>query len=70
MYKIVEDWKGDLYRGISLAWNYDKQYVDIAMLAYVAKQLLWYEHPDPTKPQHYLYNPNLIKYGQDNQSGF
>ncbi len=23
-YKIVEDWKGNLYCGISLAWNYDK----------------------------------------------
>jgi hypothetical protein len=49
-YKIVEDWKGNLYCGISLTWNYDKQYVDIAMPAYVAKQLLRYEHPHPTKP--------------------
>ncbi len=40
-YKIVEDWKGNLYCGISLAWNYDKRYVDIAMPAYVATQLLW-----------------------------
>jgi hypothetical protein len=38
------------------------------MPAYVAKQLLWYEHPHPTKPQHCPYNPNPIKYGQDNQA--
>jgi hypothetical protein len=31
------------------------------MPAYVAKQLLRYEHPHP-------YNPNPIKYGQDNQA--
>ncbi len=67
-YKIVEDWKGNLYCGIYLAWNNDKQYVNIAIPAYVAKQLLWYEHPHPTKPQHCPYNPNPIKYGQDNQA--
>ncbi len=38
------------------------------MPAYVAKQLLWYEHPHPTKLQHCPYNPNPIKYGQDNQA--
>ncbi len=64
-YKIVEDWKGNLYCGISLTWNYDKRYVDIAMPTYVAKQLLWYEHPHPTKLQHCPYNPNPIKYVQD-----
>jgi hypothetical protein len=37
-YKIVEDLKGDLYCGISLAWNYDERFVDIPMLAYIAKQ--------------------------------
>ncbi len=36
-YEIVENWKGNLYCGISLTWNYDKRYVDIAMPAYVAK---------------------------------
>jgi hypothetical protein len=68
MYDIVEDWKGKLYCGIFLAWNYDKRYVDIAIPAYAAKQLLWYEHPHPTKPQDCPYNPKPIKYGQDNQA--
>jgi hypothetical protein len=67
-YEIVEDWKGNLYCGISLSWKYNKQYVDIAMPAYVAKQLLRYEHPHPTQLQHCPYNPNPIKYGQDNQA--
>jgi hypothetical protein len=67
-YKIIEDWKGNLYCGISLTWNYDKRCVGIAMPTYVAKQLLRYEHPHPMKPQHCPYNPNLIKYGQDNQA--
>jgi hypothetical protein len=38
------------------------------MPAYVAKLLLRYEHPHPTKPQHCPYNLNTIKYGKDNQA--
>ncbi len=34
----------------------------------MTKQLLRYEHPHPTKLQHCPYNPNPIKYGQDNQA--
>jgi hypothetical protein len=68
MNEIVGYWKGNLYCGISLTWNYDKRYVDIAIPAYVAKQLLPYEHPHPTKPQHCPHNPNPIQYGQDNQA--
>ncbi len=67
-YDIVEDWMGNLYCGISLAWNCDKWYIDIAMPAYVTKQLLQYEHPHPTKLQHCPYNLNPIKYGKDNQA--
>jgi hypothetical protein len=67
-YNIDKDWMGNLYCGISLTWSYDKRYIDIAMPAYVAKQLIRYEHPHPAKPQHCPYNPNPIKYGQDNQA--
>jgi hypothetical protein len=65
---IVEDWKGNLYYGISLAWNYDKKYVNTAMPTYFAKQLIRYEHTHPTKSQHCSYNLNPIKDGQDNQA--
>jgi hypothetical protein len=34
----------------------------------MTEQLLRYEHPHPTKPQHCPYNPNPIKYGQNNQA--
>ena len=39
-YKIVKDWSGNLYCGISLDWNYDKCHVDISMTKYFGKQLL------------------------------
>jgi hypothetical protein len=31
MHKIVEDYEGELYCGISLKWNYKKQWVDTSM---------------------------------------
>jgi hypothetical protein len=68
VYNIVKDWTGDLYCGISLAWNYNKQYIDIAMTAFVAKPLLWYKHPHPKKQQNCSYNPYPIKYGKDSQA--
>jgi hypothetical protein len=66
--EIVEDWKSNLYCRITLKWNYEKHHVDLAMPAYVMKQLTKYSHVAPLKPQHCPYSPNLIKYGKDNQS--
>jgi hypothetical protein len=51
-----------------LKWNYKKHRVDLAMPAYVKKQLTKSSHIAPLKPQHCLYAPNPIKYGKDNQA--
>ncbi len=51
-----------------MKWNYKKHHVDLAMPAYVMKQLTKYSHIALLKPQHCLYLPNPIKYGKDNQS--
>jgi hypothetical protein len=67
-YDIVEDWKGDLYCGITLNWNYAQGYVDIDMSKYVRQQLVRYAHPTPAKPQHCPYTLNPITYGKDNQA--
>jgi hypothetical protein len=45
-----------------------KHHVDLAMPAYVMKQLTKFCHVAPLKPQHCPYAPNPIKYGKDNQS--
>jgi hypothetical protein len=50
-----------------LKWNYGKHHVDLAMPAYVMKQLTKYSHIAPLKPQHCPYAPNPIKYSKDNQ---
>jgi hypothetical protein len=67
-YEIVEDWTGNLYCGITLKWNYAEHHVDLAMPAYIMKQLTQNSHIAPFKPQHCPYSPNTIKYGKDNQS--
>jgi hypothetical protein len=54
-YEIVEHWMGNLYCRITLKWNYEKHNVDLAMLAYVKKQLTKYSHVAPLKPQHCPY---------------
>jgi hypothetical protein len=67
-YDIVEVWKGNLYCGITLDWNYAQRYLDIDMSKYVRHQLVQYAHPTPAKPQHCPYAPNPITYGKDNQA--
>ncbi len=67
-YEIVEDCIGDLYCGINLKWNYEKQYVDLFMPKYVMKQLTRYAHVAPLKPKKCPFSPNPINYGKDNQA--
>ena len=38
-YDMEEDWKGNVYCGITLKWNYAEGYVDIAMPNYVQDNL-------------------------------
>jgi hypothetical protein len=66
-YEIVEDWTVNLYCRMTSKWNYKKHHVDLAMPAYVMKQLTKYSHFAPLKLQHCLYSPNPIKYSKDNQ---
>ncbi len=61
-YEVVEDWAGEIYCGITLDWNYAARWVDIAMPVYAIKNLTWYNHPPPLKPQHYPYTkPNFVR---------
>jgi hypothetical protein len=66
-YEIVEDWTGNLYCRNTLKWNYMKHHVDLAMPAYVMKQLTKYNHVAPLKPQHCPYSPNPLKYNKYKQ---
>ena len=64
-YKMEENWKGELYCGITLKWNYAKGYVDISIPNYVHKKLTEYEHKSPKHPQNFLYAQPPVKYGKE-----
>ena len=43
-FTLSEDWKGDLYCGISLKWDYEERTLDISMPGYIKKALQRYKH--------------------------
>jgi hypothetical protein len=53
----------DLYCGITLGWNYDKQYVHILMPGYIKKKLQEYGHVVPIKLQSCPYAPEPKQFG-------
>ena len=62
-YKCSEDWKGDLYYGITLDWHYEEGYLDISMPGYVERLLLKFKHKKPAKPQHNPFRAPPKVYG-------
>ena len=62
-YPLSDDWKGELYCGISLRWDYEKRTLDIGMPGYIKKALAKYKHEAPRKPQHSPYPVVPRKYG-------
>jgi hypothetical protein len=67
-YKLTSDWAGDLYCGITLGWDYDKQYVDISMLGYIKKKLQKYGHVVPNRIQSCPYAPEPKQFGTTTQA--
>ena len=66
-YKITTDWKGGLYIGITLAWNYRKFIVDLSMPGYIEKALTRFMHVRPKTPQHSPYAAPKPVFGQTQQ---
>jgi hypothetical protein len=56
------------YIADSIEMKLQKHYADLAVPAYVMKQLIKYSHVAPLKPQRCSHAPNPIKYDKDNQS--
>ena len=54
-YNITTDWKGGLYIGITLAWDYHKRIVDLSMPGYIKKALTRFMHVRPKTSQHSPY---------------
>ena len=61
---VATDWKGKLYCGITLNWNYREGYVDISMPGYIQRLLAKYKYLKPKKPQYSPYPVEPRKYGK------
>ena len=62
-YEVTVDWKGELYVGIKLEWDYEKRTLDTHIPGFVPSALHKYQHKRPTKPQHAPANAAPIQYG-------
>ena len=51
-YDVTVDWKGELFLGIKLEWDYKNRTLDTHVPGFVQKALHKYQHPTPKKPHH------------------
>ena len=62
-YDITVDWKGELFVGIKLKWDYDKHTLDTQIPNFVPKSLHKYQHAKTKRPQHAPEKEVPIHYG-------
>ena len=66
-YDFSQDWKGELYCGITLKWDYRNRTVDLSMPGYIQAALHKYQHPTPTRAQHAPHTWSKPNYGAKQQ---
>jgi hypothetical protein len=66
-YNISSDWKGSVYCGLTLEWDYKNRTVDLSMPVYINAALHKYQHASPARPEHapHTWNPHV--YGAKTQ---
>ncbi len=62
-YTVAVYYKGSLFCGVKLTWDYAHCHVDCSMLGYIATALKEYQHTALTVPQNAPYNAAAIQYG-------
>eukprot|EP00804_Cyclotella_cryptica_P009053 CCRYP_003151-RA/>CCRYP_003151-RA protein AED:0.23 eAED:0.28 QI:0/0/0/1/0/0/3/0/973 len=62
-YKITQNWKGNLYAGINLTWNYSMHSCPLTMKEYIMTLLFKYNYPLPKKCQLSPFKATPIVYG-------
>ena len=63
---VATDWKGKIYCGITLDWNYDEGYVDISMPGYIKRLLAKFKY-EPKKRRYSPYPVEPRKFGKASQ---
>jgi hypothetical protein len=67
-YTLTEDWSGDLYCGIVLAWDYDNRMVDISMPGYIKKKIQQFKHVQSKRTQTCPYSLAPKQFGIEAQA--
>jgi hypothetical protein len=67
LYTATTDWTGNLYCGISLAWDYTARTVDLSMPNYIKKALAAFQATAPTRKEHAPHAWNKPNYGAHTQ---
>eukprot|EP00804_Cyclotella_cryptica_P022388 CCRYP_021035-RA/>CCRYP_021035-RA protein AED:0.38 eAED:0.38 QI:0/0/0/1/0/0.25/4/0/584 len=62
-YEVGVDWKGQLYCGLHLDWDYKHRAVHLSMPNYISKALTRFQHLPPLQPEHSPYQASPIQYG-------
>jgi hypothetical protein len=68
VYKLTEDWTGDLYCGIALDWDCVNRTMDISLPGYIMNKIQEYGHLLPTRMQTCPYWLELKKFGMEAQA--
>ena len=66
--RITVDWKGELYAGINLKWNYKEQWLDASMSGYVSKLRQRFSNKMPKVQQHISYKAPKKVYGAQHKT--
>ena len=54
-HEISVDWKGKLFCGVSVDWDYKGKMFGLSMPGHISKALLKYQHAIPPLPQNHPY---------------
>jgi Reverse transcriptase (RNA-dependent DNA polymerase) len=60
---VTTDWKGELFCGITLQWDYDNRIVNLSMPGYVEKALREFQEAGSARTEHQPYRSKEVQYG-------
>ncbi len=66
-YECSMDWKGELFCGVKLTWDYKNRKVSLSMPKYARNALIKFGHARTNKEQHSPYQAAPITYGSKQQ---
>jgi hypothetical protein len=63
-YEVSIDWKGELFCGVTLKWDYEGRTVELSVPGYIEDTLTMFNHPKPSSPQHAPFKAAAIHFGK------